>query len=289
MRTKTRNSGFAVPVVIWIVGILGATQIVPNFRLTNLFKKPPPTAELVKAQADLEAAKADAARANAALLGAQQAERDKKDAQIAYSQQMAAGAAEALRTATPEPPVKLAISLLDRTNTGLAAAIGSLPPDKQAAIVKIVEDSLSGIQDRLDSANAALAVKDRELAVVTSEREALKIELPKLQTKLDAKEEVVAQQAAVVADTTAKVVIYANNAAAKEKEAGSLGATVHNLWVALGFLVAGVVIFLGIKDVILPSLAAEYPASKVITGAYRIATSLTSAHTVSVPQPTPPT
>lgn len=280
---KASNRGEVVTVVLIVLGALGATQLVPNWRLSAIFAKPPPTTELVKAQADLAAAKADATRANAALLAAQQAERDKKDAQIAYSQQMAAGAAEALRTATPEPPVKLAISLLDRTNTGLAAAIGSLPPDKQAAIVKIVEDSLSGIQARLDSANAALAIKDRELAVATSERETLKAELPKLQTKLDAKEAVVAQQAVIVADTTAKVVVYANNAAAKEKEAGSLGATVHNLWVALGFLVAGVVIFLGVKDVVLPSLAAEFPASRLITGAYRIATSLTSAHTVAIP------
>lgn len=280
---KANSRGEVVTVVLIVLSALGATQLVPNWRISALFAKKPPTAELVKAQADLELAKADAARANAALFAAQQAERDKKDAQVAYSQQMAAGAAEALRGATPEPPVKLAISLLDRTNAGLASAIGSLPADKQAAIAKIVEDSLSGIQARLDSANAALATKDRELAVATSERETLRAELPKLQTKLEAKDAIVTQQAAVVADTSAKVVAYANNAAAKEKENGSLGATVHNLWVALGWLGAGVVIFLGVKDVVLPSLAAEFPASKFISGAYRIATSLTSAHTVVIP------
>ena len=88
---------------------------------------------------------------------------------------------------------------------------------------------------------------------------------------------------------TQAVVVYADKSAAKEKEAGSLGALVHKLWIVVGVLAVGFIVFLVVKDVVLPSLAAEYPANKVLTGAYRIATSLTSAHTVAIPPSTPPT
>ena len=42
---KTRG---AIPVIVlWVVGLFGASQVfVPNFRITNWFKKGPPTKEL---------------------------------------------------------------------------------------------------------------------------------------------------------------------------------------------------------------------------------------------------
>lgn len=288
MKTKA----FVVPVVVWVIAILGggAMVAVPSWRPPSWFKKDQVAAantELQRAQADLARAKADAQAAQDALAKVQQAELAKKDAQIRYAQQMAAGATESLAKATPEPPVKLAIALLDRTNHGLAVAIGDLPLDKQAEIIKIVSDSLSGVQAKLDEANAALAAKDKELTVVTTERTALKAQIPVLQSQLVAKEAVVVQQTATVAEKTQLVVAVAEKLQAKEKEAGSLTAYAHNLGVTFIIVCVLFIIYLVVKDVVLPSLAAEFPANKIATGAYRLSQSLTSAHNVSISSPPP--
>lgn len=230
----------AIPVVVlWVAGALAATQLVPTWRLPSLFSKEQIAAAnkaLAASQADLAKAKADADAAQAALRAAQQAELKRKDDQLRYAQQMSAGASESLAKATPEPPVKLAIALLDRTNNGLAAAIGDLPADKQAEIVRIVAQSLSGVSDELAKAQAALAAKDRELAVATTERASLQAQIPALQSSLAAKDAAVVEKSAAVADKTQQVVKQAEIIQAKEKEAGSLGALIGNLWKTLGLM-----------------------------------------------------
>lgn len=227
----------AVPViVIWLLGLAGASQLVPNWRIGAIFSKKPPTAELQSAQADLAKAKLEAITAQLALKAAQDAEEVRKLAQTRYAQQMAAGASSALKQATPQPAVTLAASLMDRANNGLAQAIGDLPADRQAEILRIVEQSLSGIESELQAAKINLAQRDHDLQIASSERESLRQQIPALQTQLQAKDAVVTQATATVAAKTQEVVVYADKAAAKEREAGSLSALVGQLWRGLGIL-----------------------------------------------------
>jgi len=248
----------------------------PNLRPWNwaMFQPKPPTTELVKAQADLAKARADAAAAQAALEATRAAELAKKDEQLRYAQQMSAGATEALAKAPPEPAVKLALQLLDRTNHGLAAAIGDLPADKQAEIVRIVAQSLSGLSDQLAAAQSALAEKDRALAIATTERATLQAQVPALETQLHTKETLLAEKTNDVAVKTQAVVTYAEKIAAKEREAGSLAAQVNNLGRLL--LIAGVAYLF--VHFVLPSLAQEFPGSRAITVVNKAVKSIASAH-----------
>lgn len=230
MRTNhAKSKGIADLYIIIALGV-ATLMAIPNFREFSLFKPKPPTAQLVQAQAELERARAEAKAANEALEASRKADLAKKDAQIGYAQQMAVGAKESLKKATPEPSVLLAISLIERTNVGLAAAIGDLPADKQVEIVRIVSEALSGQSEAIASANRQLAEKDKALAVLSTERDSLKQQLPALQQKVELTAKDLAAKNEVVATTTAKVVAFADKLAAKEKEAGSLGALIGNLW-----------------------------------------------------------
>lgn len=275
--TMKSTRGAIDPLTLTIMGgSLALGLFWPNLRPWNwpMFQPKPPTAALASAQADLEKARAEAAAAQAALAAAQQAELERKDAQLRYAQQMAAGATESLTRATPEPAVQLALSLLDRTNHGLAAAIGDLPSAQQAEILRVVAESLSGLSADLAKANATLAARDRELAIATTERADLRAQLPALQNKLAEKETIAATATATVAKKTQEVVAYAEQVAAKEREAGSLTAQVNSLGrilliVALGYLFV---------HFVLPSLAQEFPGSRVLSYVNKAAKSIASAH-----------
>lgn len=272
-----RNRAAADPLTLTILAGAAALGLFwPNIRPWNwsMFAAKPPTAQLVQAQADLEKARADAATAQAALAAAQQAELAKKDTQLRYAQQMAVGASESLAKATPEPAVKLALALLDRTNHGLAAALGDLPADKQAEILRVVAESLSGLQSDLAKANATLAARARELAIATTERAALQAQLPTLTAKLAEKETLAATATAVAAAKTQAVVTYAEKLAEKERAAGSLTAQINNLGRIL--ILAGLAYLFA--HFLLPSLAQEFPGSRVLTWMNKTTKSLTSSH-----------
>lgn len=283
-----RSNRGAIPVVVWaVLAVLGVGAVaVPNLNPVTWFKKDKiaeADKNLQQAQAELKKAQDDARTAQGALLASQKAERDKQINQIAYAQQMAAGASNALQNATQEPPVKLALSLLDRTNNGLAAAIGALPADKQAEIIKIVSDSLSGVQAKLDDAKAKLAEKDKELAVTTNERDGLKARIPTLEADLKAKDGSVATLTLTVAQKAQALTAVAEKVQAEVKENGSLGAQVDNLGRLL--LVLGLIYVLA--HYILPALSAEFPQVRLLQGINRTVTSFVSAHEI-VSQSEPP-
>lgn len=278
MKTHTTKA-FVIPAAVWLGSALvaGFMVLVPNARPWNLFHKDQvatASADLAKAQAETEKAKLEAKMATDALNSAQAALLAKKDSQIGYAQQMASGASESLKKATPEPAVTLAVALLDRTNTGLAAAIGQLPADKQAEIVKIVSDSLSGVQERLNDANARLVAKDKELSVATTERDAIKAQIPQLQAKLTEKDALVVSSTQIAAQKTELLVSAAEKAEAKVKESGSLLAQVNSLgrWL----IIIGIAWL--VKDLVLPSLAQEFPGAKAVVWLNKTVKSITSAH-----------
>ena len=272
-----RTAGFAPVVVLIVCAAIGGAALVPNWRPWNwaIFQPKVPVAALTQAQADLAKAQKEAAAREADLLAAQAKERAGLVDQVGYAHQMAAGASAALKKAPPSPEVILASGLLDRVNSSLSAAIGDLPPQRQAEILAIVDGALSAKQAEIDAAKASLASRDADLARVTTEREQVKAQIPALQLSLSTAQAQVASKQADVAVQTAKVVTFAEKLQATEKEAGSLSAQVGSLF-RIAILVGLIYLLI---HVVLPSLAQEFPALGWLTTLNKVTKSVTSAHT----------
>ncbi len=270
------NCRGAAPIIIilYVAGALGLTQLVPNWRVTNIFKKGPPTKELREAQEAAIKAQAEAAAAKAAYEAALLAQRNKTSDQVRYSQQMTHGIPLALARAPQTPEVVFASGLAKRASKGLAEAIGELPPDKQEEIAFLVTQALSAKQAEVDAANAALALKDKELAATTAEKKTIEAKIPLLEDKAHEAETKALTAEGVVVVKTNEVAVYADKAAEKEKEAGSLGALLVKVW-----WVAGVLFFLYIfAHFILPSLAQEFPAAQKLVSFNKMVKSVVSSH-----------
>lgn len=279
--------GEVVTLVLLVVGILGATQLVPNWRVGNLFKKGPPIAQLQAEQAKLDKLKADAAKAEADLKAAIARAQAETKEQVGYSQQMVSGASLVLKKAPVSPEVTLAASFLDRASLGLKSAIGELPAARQAEIIAIVEGALSAKQAEVDAAKAQLAQRDHDLQVTIEEKKILAANIPILTAKLAAKDAEVAKTQAIVTAKTAEVITYAEKAVEKERENGSLQSLLVKIAWVVGILIAG----FGFVNFVLPSLAAEFPKATKLQKVYRSVTSLTSAHDVTddIVKESPPT
>lgn len=274
MKPLNSKSGVVPVIVLYILGALALTQLVPNWRIGNLFAPKSPTADLAKAQGALEKANADADAATAKLEAAKLADAQAKISLLQGSQQYVTGAASALAKAPVSPEVSLASDLLDRASLGLQHALGDLPADRKAQILAIVEGALSAKQAEVDAANDALAARDKELELVTAEKKTLETQLPLLQQQaatFDAKAQ--AAQTLVTAKT-AEVVAYADKAAAKEQEAGSLCALLGKVAWGVGLLVAG----LFLVNFMLPCLAQEFPGIGWLVALNKTTKSITSAH-----------
>lgn len=271
---KTDSRAEVVTVLLVVLGLLGLSQAVPNFRIANLFKKGPPTKELVAAQkaaADADA-RAKAAEERVAKIAAEN--EVKKNSQIDYSHEMVVGAIESNSHAPDSTEKAITDAMLQRADIGLTSAIGKLTPELRAEVIGIVAQLRSGDQEKIKAAEAMLAEKDQELEQATAERAKLEVEAKTAKTERDAavKESVAVHE--VVAAKTAQVVAYADKAAANEKEAGSLGALVTKLAWVVGFLLA-VILF---ANCVLPSLAQEFPGIGWLVSLNKLTKSLTSAH-----------
>lgn len=230
-RRHLRAAVDPVSLVLIVVLGLGAAKLA-GWKPLAIFAKKPPTEQVTKLQADLEKAKAELAAADAAKRAADAAERDRQEEQVRWSQQMTAGAADALTRQPAEhrtPETQLAADLLARANFGLAAALGSLPRDKQAEIITIVDRALSAVQADRDAALAALQAKDRELHAVTLEREQIKAQIPVLAARLETKDATVREVEARLNLKTSEVLTYAAKASEKERDAGSLSSALNRL------------------------------------------------------------
>lgn len=273
----TTNSRGVAPVVVIVALAVGAIALLlPSWHLPAFLQKTPPTAQLQKSETDLLAARAAQAAAEAQLAQARAAEVARTTEQIRYAQSNAAGATTALAHVPPAhltPEVKLAADLIGRTNTGLAAAIGALPPDQREEMERLVTGALSAKQAEVDAARAALAEKDAQLQTTISEKSVLAAEIPQLQAAVQTKTAEVQVKAAEVQTRTQEVSAWAEKKAAADAKAGSLDAYAGNL--------VRIIIAIGILYVIahfmLPSLAQEFPASRVLTWIDKTVKSVTSA------------
>lgn len=256
MRPQSKKTRAEIlTVILLILGALGATQIVPNWRLSHLFAPQPPTKELAQAQADAAKAAADAKAAQEALRAAKDAEIARTRDQAAYAQQMLAGVPLALAQEPPTDGVKLALSLAGRAGAGLAAAMGDLPPAKQTEIAGLVAEALSKVQAERDAAQRDLAAKDAELKATTAAKLALEKQIPALTTAATAAEAKATASAATVTEKTSQLVAFTSRLVEKERQNGSLAALVDSLETIL-LWVAFAIVFV---HFILPSLARQFP------------------------------
>lgn len=266
--------GFILWPVLVVLGLLGASQLVPNLRLSNLFAPAPPTKDLLQAQADAIKAKAEAETARAELAATKAAQAAKVQELTRSGQQMVAGIPEALKDEPQTAGVKLATSLANRAGDRLTAAIGGLPADLQTEILKIVADAKSNDTQRIKAAEDALAASDMELKSTVAAKVALEAQLPVLQATVTAKDAALAAKDQVVVQKTGELVTFTDKLLAKEKEAGSLGALVnHLLWG-----IAGLAVLYVLAHIILPSVTQEFPAFKALGVLNQVVKSVTSAH-----------
>lgn len=229
------EAAVALVVVAGVAGIAG-------WKPLKVFDKGPPVEQVRKLEGEVAALQSALDEQRKLAEAARAAEEARKDGQVRYAQQMTKGASAALdKLAAPPPEVKVASDLLRRSEFALGLAIGDLPAPLRAEIILIVDQALSSVQAERDAAKAALEAKDRELQIITAERAQLAKEREEA-----AKEaaRIAAEKETVQAKLTAKsneVLDWSQRTFLKEKEAGSLSATVDRiirtaLWLGAAYL-----------------------------------------------------
>lgn len=275
-------------VTLVLVLVLGGAALLGFTKPWKLFTSKPPIAQLQKAQADLDAANAKAAAAEKALADAKAADEKAKQDQLTYAQQMVHGTAAALSTAPQSPEVQVAQSLTARSETALAAAIGQLPPALAAQIEQAVSTALAAKDHEIATLNATLAQRDADLAAANKDREQLKVQIPVLSTQLAAANKAVETAQVVVSTKQEQVNAYAAKAAAADAQTFGLQGLANGLKATLAWVIGLAVGLWLLKDLILPSLAQEFPSVAPLQWLYRTVTSITSAHIPSTSVPPKP-
>ena len=271
--------GFAIAIVLGY-SVLAAGAGYLSLKGWELFHPKAPdlaglTADQQKLAAAQQAAVEAEAKLQATLLAAQQA----KDAQTRSGQQMVAGVGKALAQVPASPATTLALGLNTRAQVALAAAIGGLPQSQQDEINTIVAEALSQSQAQVADAQAKLAAKDADLQVTNVARQQAEQKATQLAVTVASAE---AAQSAAQSTLTAKTNEVKTWAQAKV-DSDAHGDLLSNYVRRLVLLLACLCVAYLFVHFMLPSLAAQYPAVRSIVGLYNVVTSLTSAHTVSVP------
>ena len=232
-----KSTRAAAPVVVlYVVGAALMTQLVPNWRIGNLFKKGPPVVQLTELQAKLAAEQANAKLALANLEAAKAMERAKLEQQIRAAQQDALGAQTALKkvpAAHRTPEVNLADRMATRVSLKLATAIGKLPQEEQDAMIELIEQALSDKQAEVDEANRKLAEADAAFKAVTGERDQLKVQIPKLADRAVKAEEAVVATQAEKTKVENRLKVWATTANTALHENGSLISTIKRVALVL--------------------------------------------------------
>lgn len=259
---KFNRRAFADPVTVVLILGLGAGFVLGSWKPLNRFKPKPDTAQLTHLQAELTAAQQVASKAETDKQAAIVAERSRLEAQVRAAQTDNVGTETALkRVANPSAEVRLASRMAQRVSLRLATAIGRLPEDQQEAMVELIEQALSDKQSEVDSANRKLETMDRDFKAITSAREKLKAEIPKLAERAAKAEKTVLEVQSEVTAKTEQVKKVADKLYQADMANGSLLSGVKKGAV----LLIGIYLFI---SVILPGfvkhLDSGNPAKKVL-------------------------
>lgn len=250
MNYKYHKIRGAEPVsLLLILVLLGSTQLVPNWRVSNIFsrKDKAKIEQLAKQLEEQEKARVAEEAARIALEKQQADERAKLEAQVQGAQQMNAGTLATLRTIPSEAQTRqtrLALSFAIRADARLTQAIGRLPDAQQAEIAQIVADLLSDAEQRVSDAELRLRKKDEEAKLLASERDELRfVAIPAAKEAVLKAEADKAKVEAKVGELTNQVAKKAAEYEEKDREAGSLYALLRKLAFVLVLLVFGWVFF----------------------------------------------
>lgn len=260
-----RTRGTVIVEVALIVALVGGAALtIGNWKPFGWMEKKPPTEQLTKLQSELDKTQADLREAQAREQAAAAQERAKQEKQVRYAQQMQSGAQEALDRQPVEhrtEQTKLAVSLLNRSELALALAIGQLPPEQQAEILKIVDKALSSLASERDEAQRLLKEKDAELRTVTKERDAIKEELPKLAAQVEEAKAKAAAKTEEVKVAQVKLSTWATIKDKADRHASSLAGQVESLWNGFLWLAAAYVVIV----FILPGIVKYLPSGALKT------------------------
>jgi hypothetical protein len=242
-----KNSRGTVVIEVLVIAAAGVfVAKLAGWKPSELWRKPPPTAQVRDLTAELAQLQAERDAARAAVDQARAAERARQADQVQWAQQMTAGAGEALDRQPAEhrtAETRLAADLIARGNFALALAVGDLPKEKRIEVLAIVDRALSGIEAERDAAFAALEAKDLELQATTRAREQDQASIKVIAAKLETKDADVRAVSAELALKTAEVLQVADKLDGERRQAGSLGAAIDRIlfWVAVA---VGVWVFL---------------------------------------------
>ena len=246
-------------------------------KMPTWFQKKPPTAQLSQAEIDLAKAKAAQQQAEARLAELQAQQQAVGDKQLDYAQQMATGTVLALGRIAPgqvTPEVKLASEFATRAEAGLVAYRGDLTPAARAEMERMVSQALSAVQAERDAMKQALLAKDAALSQTIAQKSTLEAQIPTLEATVAAARAETAVKEAKATELTKEVTVWAEGKVAADAKASSLDAYAGNL--LKGLIACGVLYVL--VHFVLPSLAQEFPASKVLTWANKTSKSISSSH-----------
>lgn len=281
MNTKSKRGAVQAAVLVYIVAGVALTQLVPNWRVTKWFQKGPRTEQLQAAQDAAKKAESELAQIRAERDAAVKEQQEKRDAQITSGQEYVHATGVALRRVeNPGPEVEAAKLLNGRAEISLALAMGRLPREQQNEMIKLVDGLLSSHKSELDAAQKKLEARDEELRLVTAERVAVEKKLAVVEARIPAAEEKAQVLSKKLEEKTDEVRTWAEKKVESDRVAGSLRATLQNwaIMIGLGY------VFL---HFVLPSLASQFPGSKLLRWVYDVSTSIGSAHEIPKTDKTP--
>lgn len=283
MKLKSKLGAVQAAVILYIVAGAALTQLVPNWRITKLFQRGPRTEQLQAAQDAAKKAEEELARLRAERAAFEQEKANKKDEQVSSGQEYVHATGEALRRVkNPGPEVAAAKLLNGRAEMSLALAMGRLPAAQQAEMIKLVDGLLSDHKNELDAAMKKIEERDEQIKIVTAERIAVEKKLAVVEARIPAAEEKVHDLSGRLEEATNAVKVWAEKKVESDRESGSLQTLITRF--LIGF--AAGYVFL---HFILPSLAAQFPGSRLLSKFYQAATSIASAHEIPKSTDTTPT
>lgn len=272
MKTRGAVDPLTILILVGVLAFAGGALKLPTW-----FQKKPPVAQLSTAQDELAKAKAAQQQAEARLAELEAQQKAVGDKQLDYAQQMATGTVLALGRIAPgqvTPEVKLASEFATRAEAGLIAYRGALSPEARAEMEHMVAQALSAVQAERDAMKQALLAKDAALAQTIAVKSTLEAQIPTLEANVAAARAETAAKDAKAVELTKEVSVWAEQKVAADAKASSLDAYAGNL---LKGLIACVVLYV-LVHFVLPSLAQEFPASKVLTWANKTTKSISSSH-----------
>lgn len=234
MKRNSMRGAVDLLVVMFVAG-LAAGVFAGNWNpFYRLLGKEPPTAQVTALQAQLVIAGHDANAKAAQVAAAKDDERAKLESQIRAAQQDNVGASEALNRVPAEhrtAETSLAAAMTQRVSLKLAAAIGKLPSDQQAAMVVLITQALSEKQSEVDEATRKLAARDQDFTALSAVRDQLvRVTIPALEQQAQSAQKHAAEVAGKLTEKTNLVKEWADAKFESDAKSRTLSASLDRVW-----------------------------------------------------------